>query len=324
MILSAAVNFFFSSPKFNRLSMLFIVFNLVCLSLALHVKPSQDATVLYDKNNYYHRVRVFKTESKGGDHMISLYLDTSFQGARYEQSAQIPSKYQRFWALSRIFCPHLQKAAFLGGGAFVMPEAMLGFYPSLKVDVIEIDPELQEVGRQFFKIDEYPEITVITDDARRYLRVCEKKYDLIFGDVYQGLHKIPPHLVTQEFFHLVKERLNDNGVFIINLIGNIKGTDSLLFKSVLITMDTVFKHHYVFAVQPDNLEQLQNIVIVAGDAENCGSLEHLGEAERDQSVKILLSHYLDKDKYNLDGASIITDGLNPLEYLTAKSIYSRK
>jgi spermidine synthase len=318
MALSIAGYLFLAKVVNNLSSLSLCLINLVLLILAAGKPPAQDATVMYDKNNFYHRIRVFQKETDNGDRMISLYLDTTFQGARYERSCQIPSRYQRFWALSRIFCPHLEQAVFLGGGAMVMPEAMLTSDPSLHVEVVEIDPQLFEVGRRFFRIDEYPQLTMIADDARRYLRLTDKKYDLIFGDVYHGVRNVPPHLLTQEFFRLVKDRLNDGGVFMMNLIGTVHGRQALLFQSTLNTINSIFKQSYVFAIDPDNLQQLQNIIIVATETDT--PLADLPESVQDPLAKLLLSHYISKEKYTLAGAYLITDGCNPLEYLTATSI----
>ncbi len=298
--------------------------NILLLVLAVVPEPEKDTTVLYDEVNFYHRIRVFQKDVNDGDQMISLYLDTTFQGARYEQSPQIPSKYQRFWALSRIFCPHLERAVFLGGGALVMPEAMIRSQPTIEVEVIEIDPQLIEVGRRFFRIDEYPQLTMIADDARRYLRLANKKYDLIFGDVYHGVRTVPAHLLTKEFFRLVKERLNDGGVFMMNLIGTISGDDALLFKSTLHTIGLVFKQTYIFATQPDNLQQVQNIIIVAKNNDIGLSLADREKSDDNPLTRPLWSHYVSKDRYDLAGAYLITDYHNPLEYLTAKSRYFTK
>jgi spermidine synthase len=302
------------------LLLLFIVNGLLLTTYAV-MEPEKDATVIYDKNNFYHRIRVYQKEVKNGDKLISLYLDTTFQGARYERSEQIPSRYQRYWALTRVFCPHLERAAFLGAGAFTMPEALLNSHPRADVEVIEIDPQLLEVGKIFFRIDAYPQMKIIFDDARRFLRLTEKKYDLIFGDVYHGVRNVPAHLVTKEFFTLVKSRLQERGVFMMNLIGTIRGENSLLFKSTLNTINFVFKQTYVFVIDLNKLEEVQNIIIVAMDNDAGISLLENQQSSHDQLISSLLSNYVSKDKYDLSGAYLITDNYNPLEYLVARSIY---
>jgi spermidine synthase len=320
LALSISSYIFLAKTWLKPLSILLLVINSVALILAMGIVPEKDVTVIYDKNNSYHRIRVFQNDTSNGDRMISLYLDTTFQGARYERSLEIPSKYQRFWALSRIFCPDLKRAVFLGGGALAMPEALIRSFPASMVDVIEIDPELLEVGRRFFKVAEYPQLNLFPADARRYLRLTDKKYDLIFGDVYHGVRTVPAHLLTQEFFALVKDRLNKQGVFMMNLIGTIQGHNSLLFKSTLHTINSVFKQSYVFAIDPSNLQKEQNIIIVATGEDTPLSLIDLPGSDQNPLTRSLLTHYITKGKYDLSGAYLITDYHNPLEYLTAESL----
>jgi spermidine synthase len=322
MTLALAGYVFLARKELSFLSIFLCIFNIVLLVLSAVQEPGKDSAVLYDKTNFYHRIRVLQKKVDNGDRMISLYMDTAFQGAQYDRSFNIPSRCQRFWALSRIFCPHLERAVFLGGGALVMPEALLRAYPSSAVEVIEIDPELLEVGRRFFKMAEYPQLTMIPDDARRYLRLTDKKYDLIFGDVYHGLRTVPAHLITREFFTLVRDRLRERGVYMMNLIGTIQGPHASSFRSTLHTLQAVFKHTYVFAIEPTNLRQVQNIIIAATDAEISWIGADRQKFEKDPLAGLLISHYISKENYDLAGASLITDYHNPIEYLAAKSLYS--
>jgi spermidine synthase len=301
--------------------LLLCMVNVLLMTTYAVMKPEKDVTVIYEKDDYYHKIRVYQEEVSNGDRMISLYLDTTFQGARYERSQQIPSRYQRYWALTRIFCPQLEGAAFLGAGAFAMPEALINSRPTANVDVIEIDPQLIEVGQKFFRIDEYPQLKIIIDDARRYLRLTGKKYDLIFGDVYHGVRNVPAHLLTKEFFGLVKSRLQERGVFMMNLIGTIQGKNSLLFKSTLNTINSVFRQTYIFVIDPNKLEEMQNIIIVAIDDDSIINLPEIQRSNHDPIINSLLSKYISKEKYDLSGAYLISDSYNPTEYLTARSIY---
>lgn len=318
----ALAGYAFLARKLSFLSLFLCSCNVVLLVLLAVQEPGKDSSILYDKTNFYHRIRVLQKEVDNGDRMMSLYMDTAFQGAQYDRSLDIPSKYQRFWALSRIFCPDLERAVFLGGGALAMPEALLRAYPGSTVEVIEIDPELLEVGRRFFKMAEYPQLTMIIDDARRYLRLTDKKYDLIFGDVYHGLRTVPAHLITREFFTLVKDRLREGGVYMMNLIGTIQGPHSASFRWTLHTLQAVFKHTYVFAMEPTNLRQVQSIIMVATDAEIPWDDADRQKFEKDPLAGLLISHYISRGDYDLAGASLITDSYNPIEYLAARSLCS--
>src|SRR3974377_2389625 len=92
-----------------------------------------------------------------------------------------------------------------------------------------------------------------------------RKYDLIFGDAYNGVRSVPAHLLTREFFKTVKEHLDERGVFMMNIIGSGKGNNAALFSSVLKTLSRVFQETCVFATIPQKLNHAQSLVIVATD-----------------------------------------------------------
>lgn len=276
-------------------------------------------SVLFDRQTFYHRIRVIQ-ENYAGGRVKNLYLDTVFHGGQYENSKEFSLSYQRFWELVKLICPQIDHAVFLGGGAFTMPEALLDAYPKAKVDVVEIDPMVIETGRMFFRVNAYPQMNVMADDARRYLRLCDRKYDLIFGDVYYGMQYIPPHLITAEFFSIVRKRLHKNGIYMMNIIGSISGEQPNLILSVVKTIRKSFQNVYLFTEQPNNLELRDNVIIVASNREVSLKLpDKLHKAERERLQK-LLAAYIPPEKYNITNASLFTDDHNPIEYIVAKNI----
>ena len=287
------------------------------------LKPGLDQEVIYDKTTFYHRIKVFQKATTEGDVMTSLYLDTAFQGAQYDRSDQLPSKYQRYWELSKVFCPDVKHAVFLGAGAFGMPESLLKSYPEAEVDVVEIDPQIVKVGSRFFRINDFPNLHIIINDARRYLLLTNKKYDFIFSDVFNGLRYVPAHLLSKQFFLIIKKRLEDKGVFMMNLIGALHGKDSLIFSSTLKTINSVFGKSYVFLVNPGELESIQNIIIVATNYDHQLDIPEIRQSHNHKQLQQLLSTFIPQREYaaNLAHAPLLTDDYNPIEYLIAKSLY---
>ena len=60
-----------------------------------------------------------------------------------------------------------------------------------------------------------PGLRLIHEDARPFLRGTDRRYDAIFVDAYRQPY-IPFYLTTDEFFDLVRERLNPGGTVIVN------------------------------------------------------------------------------------------------------------
>ena len=78
-------------------------------------------------------------------------------------------------------------------------------------------------------------------DARIYLKKHNKKYDFIILDTFQSTNAIAGHLVTQEYFDLVKSRVNDKGRVIINTIAS-KNFEDTYSRDLHTTIMSVFPY----------------------------------------------------------------------------------
>lgn len=275
--------------------------------------------VVFEEDTFYHKIRVAEAPTDDGDTARFLKLDTTLEGSQFVRSREMVMPYLEYWQLAKLFCPDLRRAAFLGGGAFTWPEALLDALPDARVDVVEIDPAVIAVGRKYFRVDEYPTMNAVADDARRFLRASDARYDLIFGDAYHGVHCVPAHLVTREFFELVRDRLSDRGIFIINAHGPVRGDGAILFRSLGKTLFEVFPHLCVFTTHPDTPEAVeQNVFLVAASHDLAvESVRDGGRADR-RLVDAMFRGYLAPDRYDLADGVVFTDDYNPVEYLAAR------
>ena len=283
-------------------------------------QPPRDRDMVFEKMSFYHLIRVLKQKLPSGSGITKLYLDTTMEGALYDESKKLPIKALRYWELAPLFSGKLESALVLGGGTFTLPETFLDHYPQARVEVVEIDPEVVEVGRRFFRINDYPKMKVVVGDARRYLTHTNKKYDLIFGDAYNGWRSVPSHLLTKEFFQSVKNHLDKRGIFMMHLINAVQGNDSALFASVIKTISQVFKETLVFATLPHNLTHIQSIVIVGADFDLQPDSVLASLPPDKQNLKNLLLTLLPPQKYNTRDGHLLTDSFNPVEYLVAQTL----
>lgn len=131
-----------------------------------------------------------------------------------------------------------RRFAILGNAAGTTARAYEKFFPETKIEGVEIDGELTELGREYFDLNN-PNLTTHTADARPYLRASDNTYDAIALDAYRQPY-IPFYLTTREFFELAESRLSPKGVITVN-VGHPEGSRQL--ESVLAaTMATAFKH----------------------------------------------------------------------------------
>lgn len=103
----------------------------------------------------------------------------------------------------------------LGNGAGTTASAWKHFY-SQPVLGVELDPKVTELARKYFGLREDNLLGVRHGDARRVLRSESRRWSTIFLDAYDANH-IPFQLLTQEFFLELAERLEPDGILLVNL-----------------------------------------------------------------------------------------------------------
>ena len=70
--------------------------------------------------------------------------------------------------------------------------------------------------------------------------IPNKKYDLMFSDVYYSFFAVPPHFTTREFFVLAKSRLAPGGVLVVNMIGDLSRQQPSLILAEIKTFQSCF------------------------------------------------------------------------------------
>jgi spermidine synthase len=118
-----------------------------------------------------------------------------------------------------------RRIAMLGTAAGTVARAYARYFPDTRVDAVEIDGELFEIGRRYFGLEDRPELRTIAEDARPFLRRTDEQYDVIMVDAYRQPY-IPFYLATKEFFELARARLAPGGLVAIN-VGHPENSDTL-------------------------------------------------------------------------------------------------
>ena len=132
-----------------------------------------------------------------------------------------------FWYTQRMVevvaqAPQHDRILVLGGGAFTLPQYLAKTYPDSTVDVVEIDPKLADISRQYFSYSDPKNVNMIFEDARTYINKSQNKYDAILVDVYSD-SSVPFSLMTKEYGQQIERLLADDGVVIVNMIAGPRG-----------------------------------------------------------------------------------------------------
>ena len=297
----------------------------VSLALAVGAHAAQRApgpNVVLQTDTFYHRISVLRRSARDGRSATILLTDGSAQGAQAETGDRLVYAYTRYYRLERLFCTSMRRAAFLGGGAYSMPQSLADDHRAATIDVVEVDPEIEQIGRQFFRLDDYRgRVRPVTGDARMFLAATRERYDLIFGDAFRGRRTAPPHLATREFFDLVRRRLTDDGVYMMNIISALEGDRGQLFRCVATTLEEVFGEVYVFATDPNRPRtHAQNLVLVAPKRQRNWRRADLAARAKDGELAVMAGNMVAGDAMDFTDAIMLTDDYCPVEYIVARQL----
>jgi len=116
---------------------------------------------------------------------------------------------------------------------------------NLKIEGVELDPEVTRAAEQFFNLAEQKNLEVVNMDGRIYLQSTKNKYDLIFIDAYIGSLYVPFQLTTKEFFDLAKSRLKDEGILAMMVLSQ-NPQKERAFQGISQSIKSVFSNVYFF------------------------------------------------------------------------------
>ena len=121
------------------------------------------------------------------------------------------------------------------------------------IDVVELEPEIVRAnltlsGRRGRDPLTDPRVKVHLNDARSALLLTRRRFDAIVSQPSHPWTAGAAHLFTREFFELVRERLSDDGVFVVWMGQHF--VDEPLLRSLLATLRAVFPHVEVYDPRP--------------------------------------------------------------------------
>ena len=220
-----------------------------------------------DIDTRYNRVRIFDVKKDGRDTRVMTTDPFSVQSSLYLDSNTSAAGYTEFLDIAFEFNPEIKRVLLIGGAAMSFPKDLLRERPELQIDVVEIDPGMTSLAKQYFQLDEKPGFRIFHEDGRRFLNRVERgSYDLIILDAFNSLLFVPFHLSTLEFVRHIQRALTPKGVMVANVNGAITGAASKFSQSAKRTADEVFPYSRVFRVDKKKVViKPQSLIVVAAD-----------------------------------------------------------
>lgn len=233
----------------------------------------------------------------------------------------LPVQYTRLMTVSLMYAGKVSSILEIGFGGGRTAWYLHRFLPNVPITSVELDPVVIELAHKYFGINDEPNFRVVTQDGRVFLSNSKARYDIILIDAYRGPF-VPFHLLTKEFYQIVKDHLAEGGVVAQNV-----EPSTMLFDSAVNTIHSVFP-------QVDLYPADGNVVTIAYDGapRTSENLDQTAE-ERDEEfhLRYKLHDMLAQRHRFLPGmeavdpkAKILTDDFAPVESLKAIERHNRK
>ena len=200
----------------------------------------------------------------------------------------------------------------LGMGTGTYATQCRRYFGEMDMEGVEIDEKITALAREYFELPESVKVT--TYDGRAFLNVIDEKYDVIMVDAYQDI-TIPFQMSSVEFFTLVKEHLEQDGVMVVNM--NMRGeSEGNINQYLADTISQVFGQVYTVDVSGSTNREL-----FASDSPGLSEKLESGSARLSDERLVRL---MDRVKQNLvpyeAGGHIMTDDRAPVELLGMRVI----
>jgi predicted membrane-bound spermidine synthase len=146
----------------------------------------------------------------------------------------LPLRYAQTMTIATIYPETTKKVLMLGLGGGSISTYLGRFLPDAAITTVEIDPGVIAATKTYFGLRETDRMRYRAADGRVFLNRNTELYDLILLDAYRGGY-VPVHLLTREFYTLVKQRLAPGGAAAFNVHDSNK-----LYPSTIKTLAEVF------------------------------------------------------------------------------------
>jgi len=261
--------FLVSEKRMRKLLVLLIA---LAFALALNAVPNAADGWVADITTTYNRVVLTERTQ---DAERTLYLATNpfgYQCAMYVDDEgradedRLVKNYQLAHdTIVRSFFPDGPKRMlFLGGCVFTFPRYLLSHFPDSSAEVVEIDPGMTDVAKEYFGFfpERFPTLSIINEDARIFVNQDHAQYDIVYHDTFDSAGRVPFQLMTKEMFERVAALVNEDGLLLINAHGAYQGEGLLYPSAYAKTIAQSFKNVALYQFTNSPLRN-QNLVILA-------------------------------------------------------------
>lgn len=274
-----------------------------------------DMRLIEERSSTYNNIYVYKD----GDnvymtfgHNRRLYTESIYNTAN---ELELPVNYTRFMTVGAAYATGLDNLLEIGFGGGRTAWYLHKQIPALDITCVELDPAVAELAKKHFGVREEDKFKITIADGRSYMVKTRNTWNIIMVDAYRGPF-VPFHLLTEEFYKLVKSKLKPGGVLVQNV-----EPSTMMFDSALATILKVFPN-------VEGYDAGGNFVLVAYDGPRRPAAELSARATALQTTHNLLyplGEMLPQRRFlTRSSGKVLTDDFAPVESLLAIEKHNRK
>jgi spermidine synthase len=242
---------------------------------------------------------VMSYQVKGWDYTESV--------ANLTDPDDLPLRYAQVMTIATIYPDAPKKILMLGLGGGSISTYLGRFLPEAAITTVEIDPGVITAAKTYFGLRETERMRYRAVDGRVFLNRSKESYDLILLDAYRGGY-VPFHLLTREFYTLVKQRLAPGGAAAFNVHDGSK-----LYASTIKTLGEVFP---ALDLYPTGMGEV--IAIGAASPLDMATLERRAATLQERHsfrfpLPPLLQRRMDRPQAQAANGDLITDDFAPAD-----------
>ena len=291
---------------------------LMFLSAGKPIKTSEGQ--IYETESAYNYIQVLEQD---GYRLLRLNEGQGIHSIWHPTDLDYDGPWEQFLAapfFNPDFSPQdLRRIAIVGLAAGTLSRQASEVFGPVPIDGFEIDPDIIEVGQEYFGMDQ-PNLNAIAQDGRWGIAKNPHVYDLVAIDAYRPPY-IPWHLTTQEFFQEVADHLSDQGVLAMN-VGSDPG-DPRLLEGLVATLRSVFPSVYMMEI-PNTLNFMLYATKQSTRREDLYE-NYVSLASSPDIHPLLLEslkRLIENQKEPGQGGEIFTDDRSPVEWITNNMVLS--
>lgn len=308
ILLLLALIYFISTKTKSKGAVIGVVLFILCCFFGMSDSFAfWETDLAYEGESVYNYLQVKETEN---DVILSTNVLFGVQSILKKEEGLTGMYYDYAMAaplMAGVYEKEKQDVLVLGMGTGTFAMQCRRYFDHVKVEGVEIDEKITKLAHEYFELPD--DVPVATYDGRAYLGAVDRKYDVIMVDAFQDI-TIPFQMSTVEFFTMVKEHLNEDGVMVVNF--NMHGQDEGNINQYLSdTISTVFGQVYTIDVTGNT-----NRALYAFDSGKTLDTFRSNIAEiRDADLAALMQKISEEMERYDAGDYIMTDDKAPVELL---------